>query len=75
MFVLPCGCLCSVSFPCGTNGWSVVCDCDISLSYSLVFVCFIFLRNVYSQGHNLCKLKSIALEEVSIMISKRGYIK
>ena len=28
---------CSVAFPHGAVGWSVVCDCGISRSYSLTF--------------------------------------
>ena len=31
---------CSIALPHGTVGWSVVCDCGISLSYSLTF-CFL----------------------------------
>ena len=29
VFLMTCGCLCSVSFPNGAMGWSVVCDCGI----------------------------------------------
>ena len=32
---LCCACLCSVSLPRGAMGWSAVCDCGISWSYSL----------------------------------------
>ena len=34
---LPCDCLCYVALPRGAVGWFVVCDCDISSSYSLTF--------------------------------------
>ena len=30
-------CYCSVALPCGAVGWSAVCGCGISLSYSLAF--------------------------------------
>ena len=30
VFLLPCGCLCSVPLPHGAMGWSVVCECDFS---------------------------------------------
>ena len=30
---------CSVSLPGGALGWSTVCDCDISLLYSLTLSC------------------------------------
>ena len=32
------GCRCSVSLPHGAFGWSAVCDCGISWSYSLTFL-------------------------------------
>ena len=32
-------CYCSVFLPHGAMGWSAVCDCGISLSYSLNFSC------------------------------------
>ena len=32
---LPCGCQCSVALPRGAMGWSAVCVCGISCSYSL----------------------------------------
>ena len=32
-----CGCLYSVSLSRGTVGWSLVCDCGISFSYSFTF--------------------------------------
>ena len=35
MLLLSCGCCCSLSLHRGAVGWSVVCDCGISLSYSL----------------------------------------
>ena len=34
---LSCDCKCSVSLPHGAAGWSAVCDCGISWSYSLTF--------------------------------------
>ena len=36
MFLLSCSCH-SVSLPRGAMGWSMVCDCAISWSYSLAF--------------------------------------
>ena len=41
VFLLSFMCLCSVSLPCGSMSWSVVCACGSSLSYSLVF-CMLF---------------------------------
>ena len=38
VFLLSCGCYCSVPLPHGAMGWSVVCDNDISCSYSHTFV-------------------------------------
>ena len=35
VFLLLCGCLCSVSLPHGAVGWSAVCECGISWSYLL----------------------------------------
>ena len=35
VFLLSCGCYCSVFLPQGFLGWSAVCDCGISWSYSL----------------------------------------
>ena len=32
VFLLPCGCLCTVSLPCGAVCCSVVCNCGISWS-------------------------------------------
>ena len=40
-FTLCCGGLCFVSPPLGAMGWSGVCDCGISWSYSLAFYVFI----------------------------------
>ena len=34
---MSCFCYCSVALPHGAMGWSAVCDCGISLSYSLAF--------------------------------------
>ena len=34
VFLMSCGCLRSVYLPWGALGWSMVYDCDISLSYS-----------------------------------------
>ena len=35
VFLMPCGCLCSVTLPYGAVGWSAMYDCGISWSYSL----------------------------------------
>ena len=40
VFLLLCDYYCSVSLPHGAKCWSVVCECDISLSYSLTFFLF-----------------------------------
>ena len=37
VFLLSCGCWCSVSLPHSALGWSASCHCDISRSYSLTF--------------------------------------
>ena len=37
-FLIPCACWCSVSLPYSAVGCSAVCDCGISLSYSLTFL-------------------------------------
>ena len=34
---MSCGCSCFVTLPHGAEGWYAVCDCGISLSYSLTF--------------------------------------
>ena len=36
VFLMLFGCLCSLSFPHGALGWTVVCDCGISWSYPLI---------------------------------------
>ena len=50
VFLLSCGCYCSVSLPPGVMGWSVVCDCDISWSYSITFT-FQFLEHQWLVYH------------------------
>ena len=35
LFLLSCGLLYSVSLPCGSMDWSMICDCNISWSYSI----------------------------------------
>ena len=35
VFLMSCSCQCSVAFSHGASGWSTVCDCSISWSYSL----------------------------------------
>ena len=37
LLYLCCDCLCSVSLPHNAMGWSAVCDCGFSWSYSLTF--------------------------------------
>ena len=37
VFRISCYCKCPVSLPLGAVGWSAVCDCGISCSYSLTF--------------------------------------
>ena len=37
VYFMSCDCLCSVALPRGSVGWSAVCDCGISWSYSLTF--------------------------------------
>ena len=37
VFLMSCDGQCSMALPHGAVGWSVVCDCGISLSYSLAF--------------------------------------
>ena len=37
VFLLLCGCYCSVSFPRDGMGWFVVHECDVCWSYSLTF--------------------------------------
>ena len=52
---MPCINLCSVSLPYGIVGWSVVCDCAISLSYSLSLPCtdqYMFALDVWTGGND-----------------------
>ena len=37
VFLVSCDCYCSVALPHGDVGWSALCDCGISYSYSLAF--------------------------------------
>ena len=39
VFLMSCGCLCSMYLPHGTMGWSAVCDYGISWSYSFFGMC------------------------------------
>ena len=48
VFLLSCGCLCSVSLPCGAVIWCVVFVCGVSRSYSLAFHARI--QKVLSEG-------------------------
>ena len=41
-----CDCWCSVALPHGVVGWSAVCDCGISCSYSLTFGGLLSFSNV-----------------------------
>ena len=45
-----CYCKCSVAFPHGAMGWSAVCDCGVSLSYSLFYI-----SNMFSEFQVLVK--------------------
>ena len=52
--------MCSVSLPHGAVGWSPVCDCGISWSYSLFYeMFFMTLTNIQDRykisGHIVCK--------------------
>ena len=38
VFLMACGFLYSVALVRGAEGWSAVCDCGISLSYSITFL-------------------------------------
>ena len=38
VYLVFCDCYCSVALSYGVVGWSAVCDCGISLSYSLAFL-------------------------------------
>ena len=38
VFLMSCGCYHSLLLPRDAVGWSAVCDCGISLSYSLTFL-------------------------------------
>ena len=38
LLCLSCDCCCSVALPDGAMGWSAVCDCGISRSYSLALL-------------------------------------
>ena len=46
---MSCDSQCSVALPRGTVGWSAVCDCGISLSYSLAYF-LIFSSRKYFPG-------------------------
>ena len=41
VFLMYCDSQCSVAPPRGAEGWSAVCDCGISRSYSLAFLVFL----------------------------------
>ena len=56
MYLLSCGCYCSVSLPHGVMGLSVVCDCGISWSYFLVILTFFKLL---LSSWNLMQLSTI----------------
>ena len=49
------GCLCSVSIPLSGISWSVVCSCDISLSYSFTFCKYnyLFISKYYNKSHDI----------------------
>ena len=37
----------SVALPHGSLGWSVVCDCGISYSYSLRFLIYVYIKRIF----------------------------
>ena len=51
-FLMSFDCKCFVSLPHGAMGWSVVCDCGISWSYSL-FSCDCAQFNLKKKAHTL----------------------
>ena len=47
VFLMPYGCYCSLSLPYDVVGWSALCDCGFSWSYSLTFFISRKLRNQF----------------------------
>ena len=60
VFWMPCYCKCPVALPQGAVGWSAVCDCGISWSYSLTF----WLSNCQGQHCSFypCNIQRRAME-------------
>ena len=54
VLLMPFDCYCSVSLPHGALGWSAVCDCGISWSYSLTFYC---AGRISMEFYPLCVLR------------------
>ena len=48
---MTCDSQCSVTFPHGAVGWSAVCNCGISWSYSLAFLVCAFIEDADQPAH------------------------